>query len=158
MSGRGNNNNNNRGRGSGRNNNRNNNGKRSYNNNSNNNNSQSGEKKFLPHYSRKKQIVTYDTVRDHIEQQIQKSFKYGSDIVKAIREMKYDDTCLGGGKPTRKVITLPSDKVTREELHMSLHIEQEGFDIEYKEELRKYNIRKDVYEENKTKAYALIFS
>src|SRR5210317_821031 len=124
----------------------------------NNNNSQSGEMKFVPHYSGKQQVATYDTVRDHIVQQILRTFKYGNDMAMAIRNMKYDDTNLGGGKPTRQVVEIPDDIDTRNASHMSLQIEKEGFDIEYKEELRKYNLRKDVYEENKVKAYALIFS
>ena len=61
---------------------------------------------------------------------------------------------LVGGRPTRQTVAVPIDKDTRESLHISLQIEQEGYNIEYKEELRKYNIRKDIYEENKVKAYA----
>ena len=146
------------GRGSGHFNNRRNNRNRNSNRgNNNNSNSHNSEMKFVPHYSGKQQMVTYDTVKDHIVQQIQKTFKYGNDMAQAIREMEYDDDNLGGGRPTRKVIDIPTEKDAREALHMTLQIEQEGYDIEYKEELRKYNIRKDVYEENKVKAYALIF-
>jgi len=104
------------------------------------NNSQSGEIKFVPHYTGKQQVATYDTVKDHIVQQIQRNFKYGNDMAMAIRNMKYDDTNLGGGKPTRQVVEIPDDVDTRNASHMSLQIEQEGFDIEYKEELRKYNL------------------
>ena len=167
MSGRGRGSNNNRsnnnynrssGRGSGQFNRRNNRGRNSNRGNNNNSHSQSSEMKFIPHYTGKQQMVTYDSVKDHIVQQIQKSFKYGNDIAQAIRDMVYEDeNNLGGGKPTRQIVAVPMDKDTRESLHMTLQIEQEGYDIEYKEELRKYNIRKDVYEENKVKAYALIF-
>ena len=165
MSGRGrNNNNNNRsnnnynrgsGRGSGQSNRRFNRGRNFNRGNENHGNSQSSEMKFIPHYTGKQQMVTYDSVKDHIVQQIQKSFKYGNDIAQAIRDMVYEDD-LGGGRPTRQTVTVPIDKDTRESLHMKLQIEQEGYDIEYKEELRKYNIRQDVYKENKVKAYVLI--
>ena len=66
--------------------------------------------------------------KDHIVQQIQKSFKYGNDIDQAIRDMVYEDN-LGGGRPTRQIVTVPIDKDTRASLHMKLQIEQEGYDI-----------------------------
>ena len=42
------------------------------------------ELKFVPHYSGKQQMVTYDTVKDHIVNHIQKTFKHGVDIARAI--------------------------------------------------------------------------
>ena len=63
----------------------------------NNNNNKSGsgnggtaEMKFVPHYTGKQQTMTYDTVKDHIIQQIQKTYKYGLDMAKTLREMEYN--------------------------------------------------------------------
>ena len=94
------------GRGSGQSNNRRNNRSRNSGRGSN-NSSQSSEMKFIPHYSGKQQVVTYDTVRDHIVQQIQKTFKYGNDMAKAIREMEYNNDNLSGVKPTRQLVSVP---------------------------------------------------
>ena len=78
-------------------------------------------------------MVIYDTRKDHILQHIQKTFNYGNDMLQAIREMKYNNNNLGRGRPTRQLIIVPTDKDTRESLNMTLQIEQEGYDIEYKE-------------------------
>ena len=83
--------------------------------NSNSNNNFNNEMKFVPHYSGRQQTATYDTVRDHIIQQIQKTFKHGIDMAKAIWEMKYDDASLVHGKSVRELVIIPSDKTTRDE-------------------------------------------
>ena len=44
---------------------------------------------IFSHYTGKQQMVTYDTVKDHIVKQIQKIFKYGNDIAQVIRDMVY---------------------------------------------------------------------
>jgi hypothetical protein len=49
-----------------------------------NNRSTSTELKFVPHYSGKQHMVTYNTVKDHIVNQIQNTFKHGVDIERAI--------------------------------------------------------------------------
>ena len=98
--------------------------------NNNNSNSQSSEMKIVPHYTGKQQMFTYDTVKDHLVQHIQKTFNYEYDIDQAIRDMVYDnENDIGGGRPTRKIVAVPIDKDTRESLHMKLPIEQEGYDI-----------------------------
>ena len=61
--------------------------------------------KFVPHYTGKQQTMTYDTVKDHIIQQIQKTYKYGLDMAKMLREMEYNQT-PGGTTPIRKVVTI----------------------------------------------------
>ena len=43
---------------------------------------------FTPYYAGKQQGATYDTVKDYIVQQIQKTYKYGNDIAVAIDEDK----------------------------------------------------------------------
>ena len=87
---------------------------------------------FVLHFHGKHQVVTYDTVKDHIVQNIQKTFKYGNDMTQVIREMKHDNNNLGGGRPTRQFISIPTDKDTRESLHMTLQIEQEGLTLNIK--------------------------
>ena len=68
-----------RGRGKGRGRGR---GKSSHNNNNsgkyNNNNK---EMKFYPHTAGRQQTVTYDTVKDHIIQSIQKNYEQGSHLI-----------------------------------------------------------------------------
>ena len=58
----------------------------------------------MPFYAGKQQAVTYDTVKENIIQQIQKTFKYGLDMVKAIRDDAYKEP--GGGKPVRRVVPM----------------------------------------------------
>lgn len=95
------------------------------------------EIKFVPHYSGKQQVVTYDTVKDSIINVIQKTYKHGSDIAKALCE-DADLADVGSGPPTRKKVS--------------------SYNIEYKEALHAHNMHKQTYKENKPKAYALIFS
>ena len=146
------------------NNNRSNNNRKSNNNTTNtnrNSNSNNSKLEFTPHYSGKQQVVTYDTVKDHIIQLIQKNYKFGIDIVKAIRNDKYE-VHPGGTQPTRQLATLTTSGGTTttptEAEIAAMKIEQDGFDILYREEIKEYNIRKVIYEDNKIKAYGLIFS
>lgn len=124
------------------------------NNNSRNNNNNSNELKFTPHYSGKQQMATYDTVKDHIIVQIQKTFKYGMDMAKSLRNSEYVN--LREGRPTRMVVTIPKEATEADQ--MTLKIEQDGFDIAYQEDLREYNNRVKVFEENKYKAFSVIWS
>ena len=42
--------------------------------------------KFTPHgIGRDKQTVTYDTVKDHIVQTVQKNYKHGLDVAQSLR-------------------------------------------------------------------------
>ena len=43
--------------------------------------------KFALHHSGKQQVLTHDTVQDHVTQQIQKTFRHGDDMVKAMADM-----------------------------------------------------------------------
>ena len=81
----------------------------------NNNNNRSGgtgkdEMKFVPQYSGKQQIVTYDTVKDHVILQIQKNYKHGSDIAKAIRDESYAGI---GSKPVRQTVLIPTGTINQ---------------------------------------------
>ena len=82
---RSNNNTNRSGRSGGRGNN--NNRRSNHSNHNSNNNNKNVELKFVPHYSGKQQMVTYDTVKDHVIHQIQKNLRYGIDMAKALRDM-----------------------------------------------------------------------
>ena len=111
--------------------------------------SKAPEMKFTPHgIGRDKQTVTFDTVKDHIIQAVQKSYKHGQDIAKSLRDEKMMDVRIHD--PVRKLST-----ETQEDLRS---IQQTGHDIMYQEELKIYLERKGLLEENLTKAYALIFS
>ena len=83
-------------------------------------------------------------------------FKYGSDITKAICNGEYmDEEDL---KPIyHEVESFHGElkKVKRPEIKICM--EQDGYNLEYTEELENYNNKIMLYKENKHKAYALIF-
>ena len=56
------------------------------------------EIKFTPFYAGKQQGATYDTVRDHLFLQMQKTFRNGNDIVQALQD---DTDDFGTQEPTR---------------------------------------------------------
>ncbi|MEM7361640.1 MAG: hypothetical protein AAF335_01365, partial [Bacteroidota bacterium] len=83
------------------------------NSNSNSKNNNKDEMKFVPHYVGKVQTKTYDTVRDHILQQIQKTFKFGGDIAAALKKDEPNYMTTNYNKPTRQTVstsTLPTTK------------------------------------------------
>ena len=92
--------------------------------------------------------ATYNTVKDIIVQEVQRKYKFGSDVAKSIRDgQRFDLTSV---KPNRQVSAeTDSDKKK---------IEQDGFDIQYQEELRVFLDRKALMKDNKNKTYSLIFS
>ena len=45
----------------------------------------------------------HDTVAEHVIQKVQKDFRHGTDMAKALRNMKHNDN-LGGVKPERKSV------------------------------------------------------
>ena len=105
--------------------------------------------KFTPHgIGRDKQTVTFDTVKDHIVQTVQKNYKHGQDIAKSLRDKARINLAPVTPKRTLSTSTDPVMK----------SLEQTGHDIMYQEELKRYLERKDDLEENLTKAYALILS
>ena len=102
--------------------------------------------KFIPYYSGKQQGATFDTVKDCLLLQMQKIFRDGLYIVQELRDDKDD---FGGIEPVRNV-SVKSDPDENKR-------EQDGFDIDYKEDRRTYNSKKENFESNQVKAYALIF-
>ena len=107
------------------------------------------EYKFYPHtVGSQQQSVTYDTVKDHIIQYVQKTYKNGIDIAESLeKEVLKDLTPL---EPTRK-ISVNADAAAKQ-------LEQDGFDIEFKVKIEEHLKRVQQLEENTTKAYALIYS
>ena len=103
--------------------------------------------KFYPHTQGRQQSYSYETIRDHIVQQVQKTFKYGQDIVQSIRDESYIDFDLK--KPTRAVSIAAKDDDKK--------IEQEGFNMDYQMEMKRWYERAELYEQNKTKAYSTIY-
>ena len=116
--------------------------------------SNSMEIKFVPHYTGKQQMMMYDTIKDHIINQIQNTYKYGGDITQALRD-EAELQIIGTGIPTRVKVEI-QDRMNNGE-QFKLCLEQEGLDIQYKESLRTYNTHTETYEENKIKVFALIF-
>ena len=107
------------------------------------------EMKFFPHgIGRDKQAVTYDTVRDHIVQFVQKTYKNGQDIAVSLRDDKVKDLSTLVPVRGQSISTDAALKANK----------QAGMDILYQAELERYLDRRDMLEQNLTKAYALVFS
>ena len=96
------------------------------------NNSQA-EMKFTPYYTGKQQGATFDTVKYYLLLQMQKTFRDGLHIVQALRD---DTDDFGVAEPTRDV----SIKTDPDEFKL----EQDGFDIDYKEERKNYIAEKKI--------------
>ena len=115
-------------------------------------NTKPAEMKFLPHTTgTNKLTATYETVKTHIEQYVQKTYKHGQDIAESLRELKKKD--LSGVMPVRQMSTYV--KVDEERLRK---IEQEGYDVLYTAEVQNYMDRKNTLETNLGRAYALTLS
>jgi hypothetical protein len=104
---------------------------------------------FTPHTAGRHQLVTYDTVKEYILQEMQKDLRHGYDIVKCLREG------INVGIPILKPIRIIEE--LGEQSAEEQKIQQEGHDMEWQIERKEYSVRKNVYEENIFKAYAIIF-
>ena len=93
--------------------------------------------KFFPHgIGRERQTVTYETVKEHIVQYVQKTYKCGQDIAVSLRDLQMKD--LTPNMPVRGAsIATDTNANTRE---------QAGMDILYQAELERYLDRKDTLE------------
>jgi hypothetical protein len=117
-------------------------------------NTNSPEKKeavmeFTPHIAGKHQAVTYETVKEHIMQELQIELKHGYDIVKCLR------AGLRGGIPITKPIRIIEKKGNHSD--ETLKVIQDGHDMEWKIDRNEFSVRKNIYEENVYKTYAIIF-
>jgi hypothetical protein len=107
------------------------------------------EMKLYPHrIERDRQAVTYDTVKDHIVQYIQKTYRNGQDAAVSIRNLEVKDLTPHESSRCTAAVTDPAENLKQ----------QAGMDILYQAKLERYLDRKDTLEQNLTKAYALIFS
>ena len=62
------------------------------------------EMKFLPHTTgTNKLTATYETIKMHIEQYVQKTYKHGQDIAELLRELQKKD--LSAEMPVRQMST-----------------------------------------------------
>ena len=105
--------------------------------------------KFFPHgIGRERQTVTYETVKDHIVQYVQKTYKCGQDIAVSLRDLQKKDL-----NPTAPIRGISSETDANANAR-----EQAGMDIVYQAELERYLDRKDTLEQNLNKAFALIYS
>jgi hypothetical protein len=107
------------------------------------------EIKFFPHgIGRERQAVSYDTVKDHIVQYVQKTYRNGQDAAVSIKNLEVID--LTSHEPSRGSSTRIDNAENLKQ--------QAGMDIMYQAELERYLERKATLKQNLTKAYALIFS
>lgn len=108
---------------------------------------QQSELKFYPHTAGRQQTVTYDKVKDHIIQYIQKTYQQGFNIAKTLRDLnKIDYNTI---QPARTV-----SQETDESLQLD---EQDSFDILYKAKIDDWVQRKNQYKDNLKRSYAVIF-
>jgi len=113
------------------------------------------KKKSLSDYSyylgSASQASDYETTTDYVINYIKKTYSDGKDIADALTKLKAPD--INTWKPSLQasliVGTDPKDIIKRD-------TENRQFEIEFKQELSRYSSRKQQYEENLVKAYALI--
>ena len=112
------------------------------------------EVKFVPYYTGKQQSVTFDTVKDAIMQNIQKSYSHGVDMTHSLRDMKLKDLSLE--KPKRSIAPKTevdnSGGAAKARDKEDIQIDQDGLDIEFREELHTWRKRQDTFTENVTKS------
>jgi hypothetical protein len=108
-----------------------------------------GDMKFTPYGTwGGKVTVTFDTVKDHILQVIQKTYKHAEDVVTSLRAMEKVDLS------SRAPVLLKSENTDEE----TKKIEQKGLELRYQTDYTRYCERLDTLDQNMIKAYALIFS
>ena len=97
------------------------------------------------------QASDYETTTDYIINCVKKTYSDGKDIADALTKLVHLDTNLW--KPSLQVSliagTEPQDVARRD-------VENRQYEIEFKQELSRYSNRKQQYDENLLKAYALI--
>ena len=110
------------------------------------------EMKFLPHTTgTNKLTATYETVKTHIKQYVQKTYKHGQDIAESLRELEKKD--LTAEMPMRRMSGLVAE--SQERLRK---IEQDGYNVLYTAEVQNYMDRKNTLDTKLGRAYALILS
>ena len=102
--------------------------------------------KVFPHgIGRETQTVTYDTVKEHIVQYVQKTYKNGQDVAVSLRDLQKKDLSLSS--PTRgQSQDTDQDANTKD---------QAGMAIMYQAELEQNSDRKETLEQNLKQASAV---
>jgi len=98
-------------------------------------------------------------VRDTIIQKIQKEYYHGIDIVQSIRDDEYID--MQAEKPKRVIAekqAMDEQGILTNRNKDDISTEQDGLDIDYREELSTWRKRSEYFKTNKARAYALIFT
>ena len=104
------------------------------------------EMKFSPHVYGKQQTYTYATIKEHIIQNVQ--LDYGVDVAKSLKS----------GEPYHKKLSKPQRQISNDIDPVIANIEQSGYDIEYREDLRRFHDRYDKIEQDLVKVYSVIFT
>ena len=107
------------------------------------------EMKFLPHTTGTNKLTAInETVKTHVEQYVQKTYKHGQDIAELLRELEKKDL-------TAETLMRRMSGLVAESEERLRKIEQDGYDILYTAEVESYM---DTLETNLGRAYALILS
>ena len=93
------------------------------------------------------EYYTYETVKDHLVRQIQKTFMHGPDIASLIENMQMTD--LNSIKPVR----IQAKGVDAKEIAFN----QATLDMDYNIQNEIWVKRKNVFDTNKIKAYTVIY-
>ena len=114
-----------------------------------NNAAKTPEYKFYPHgYGREKQTLSYDSVKDHIIQEVQKTMKNGKDIAETLRKGTMFN--IDAKRPSRALSTKSNEDEKK--------ADQVGLDMMYQAEIDTWVLRKAQFEDNLNKTYSLIMS
>ena len=105
------------------------------------------ELKFNPNTHGKQNSATFATVKEAIILNIQRYFKFGYEVAKSIEDEAVID--IKAEKPTRDISTDANVEART--------IEQDGFNIDYQEALRRYYEKADAIKEGLMKTYSLIY-
>jgi hypothetical protein len=76
---------------------------------------------------KQQQTVTYDTVKEHITQYVQKTYRYRHDIAKSLRDLEVID--LTKKHPMRDISNKKNDEK---------NFEQEGMDMIFEAKIKQY--------------------
>ena len=116
------------------------------------------KKIFEPYYAGKHQADTYDSVKEQIILHIQKNYTDSHRLVTVLRTE--DETQGEPSKPTLTKVSYVdgSGNIVSDAAKLRLGLEQEAYNIEFREELRIYNEGEKQFSENKVKAFALILN
>ena len=101
--------------------------------------------------------ATYTVVKDAIVADVQKKYKFGTDIAKSLRDGKKFD--IKKEKPKRElgVLKQTEDRTLSDAKKEKVVAQrQKGLDMEYEAEMHMFIERKYLLEENETKAFSLI--